>query len=404
MASFSLSAFKIRLIYSILNDCFNKDIPLDQSYAQHFKKIKLENDEQSLIIRLVNDLLRRLSLYTHVAGYKKIKDAKKHINKLICALHIIHNWPVPKDLNDCEDFSAKQAKIRLEEANNIDNFKYGCPAWLDTLCYKELGLSWQKEKETLGSEPKRFIRVNTLKTKLSALRTSLRTEHIKTALCENHPDALEVVGNAALFRTQSFKDGLFEQQDIGSQTIAPFLKITPGLKIIDACAGAGGKTLHLAALSEGKGSIIAMDDKEWKLKSLKERARRAGAFNIETRLIENSKVIKRLAGKADRVLLDVPCSGLGVLKRNFDTKWSDRTQEILELIDLQADILDRYSQMTAINGLLVYSTCSILPSENHKQIEKFLSNHPEFEFEEEVSIMPSEGGDGFYMARMKRIS
>lgn len=404
MASFSLSSFKIRLIYSILNDCFNNNTPLDQSYAQHFKKIKLENDEQSLIIRLVNDIVRRLNYYCHIAGYKKVKDVKRHINKLICALHLEHKWPVPRDLPDCEDFSIKQAKIRMEEANQIDNLKYGCPAWLDTLCYKELNEKWQPEKEVLAQEPKRFIRVNTLKTTVEDLRKNLSANKIKSTTYDNAPDALEIVGNAALFRTQAFKDGWFEQQDLGSQLIAPFLQVKPGMRVIDACAGAGGKTLHLSALMKGKGTLIAMDDKEWKLRALKERAKRAGAFNIETRHIDSTKVIKRLAETADRVLLDVPCSGLGVLKRNFDTKWTDRTQEILELIDIQADILDRYSQMTSVGGLLVYSTCSILPSENHNQIKKFLKNHPEFVFEEEVNVMPSMGGDGFYMARMKRIS
>ncbi len=153
----------------------------------------------------------------------------------------------------------------------------------------------------------------------------------------------------------------------------------------------------------GKGTLIAMDDKEWKLKALKERAKRAGAFNIETRHIDNLKVIKRLNQSADFVLLDVPCSGLGVLKRNFDTKWQDRTIEIQELINIQADILDKYSQMTVKNGTLVYSTCSILPSENQNQIAKFLEKHKDFILEEDRTVLPSEGGDGFYMARLKRL-
>jgi 16S rRNA (cytosine967-C5)-methyltransferase len=176
------------------------------------------------------------------------------------------------------------------------------------------------------------------------------------------------------------------------------------MRVVDACAGAGGKTLHLSALMQGKGMLIAMDNKEWKLKALKDRAKKAGAFNIETRVIDNLKVIKRLKDTADRVLLDVPCSGLGVLKRNFDSKWIDSTQSIMELIEIQESILENYSQMLKVDGYLVYSTCSILPSENQKQIEKFLAKNPNFILEEDRQIMPSEGGDGFYMARLKRIS
>ncbi len=403
MASFSLSSFKIRLIYSILNDVFNKDKTLDQTYAYHFHKIKLESKEQALIIQLVNDILRRLNYYCYIAGYKKIKDVKRHINALICALHIEHQWPVPKNLPDTEKFSVNSAKARHSEAQEIPELKYGIPTWLDNLCKKELGEIWNTEKLCLSTEPKRYIRINTLRTTVTEAKAQLKKENIKFTEIENLPTTLCIEGNAPLFRTQAFKNGFFEQQDIGSQYIAPFLGVKPGKRVIDACAGAGGKTLHLAALMNGKGTLIAMDDKEWKLKALKERAKRAGAFNIETRHIDNLKVIKRLNQSADFVLLDVPCSGLGVLKRNFDTKWQDRTIEIQELINIQADILDKYSQMTVKNGTLVYSTCSILPSENQNQIAKFLEKHKDFILEEDRTVLPSEGGDGFYMARLKRL-
>ena len=125
-----------------------------------------------------------------------------------------------------------------------------------------------------------------------------------------------------IFTRQQFKDGLFEVQDAGSQLIAPFIQPLSGQRVIDACAGGGGKTLHLAALMQNKGRIIALDTEAWKLDELKKRARRAGASDIiETRVIDSSKVIKRLENSADRVLLDVPCSGLGVLRRNPDAKW-----------------------------------------------------------------------------------
>jgi hypothetical protein len=123
-----------------------QNLPLDQVYANHFKKIKLETDEQSLIVNLVNDLMRRLNYYTYVAGYHKVKDGKKHINKLICALHVIRKWPVPKDLKDCDDFNPKLAKLRMQEADEIPNLKDGCPAWIDALCKKELGDAWDNEK------------------------------------------------------------------------------------------------------------------------------------------------------------------------------------------------------------------------------------------------------------------
>ena len=163
--------------------------------------------------------------------------------------------------------------------------------------------------------------------------------------------------------------------------------------------------MHLAALSGGKGSLIAMDVAEWKLHNLKLRARRNSVFNVETRLIESSKTIKRLNESADRVLLDVPCSGLGVLKRNPDIKWADTPSRLSNIYKTQEEILESYSRMVKKGGKLVYSTCSIMPVENELQVKKFLKNHPDdFVLEEEKTIYPSETGfDGFYMARLVRL-
>ncbi|MCZ8215023.1 MAG: class I SAM-dependent methyltransferase, partial [Cyclobacteriaceae bacterium] len=188
----------------------------------------------------------------------------------------------------------------------------------------------------------------------------------------------------------------------GSQAIAPFLQVEPGMRVIDACAGAGGKTLHLAALMQNKGRIISMDTEEWKLTELKLRARRAGVGNVETRVIESTKTIKRMEKMGDRVLLDVPCSGLGVLRRNPDAKWKLSPEFIEKVIDLQKNILHDYSMMVKPGGKLVYSTCSLMPTENEKQVATFLANNPDFTLEEEKHIWPSEGFDGFYMARVVR--
>jgi 16S rRNA (cytosine967-C5)-methyltransferase len=198
---------------------------------------------------------------------------------------------------------------------------------------------------------------------------------------------------------------LFEQQDAGSQKVAAALAVEPGMRVIDACAGAGGKTLHIAAAMQGKGRLIAMDVEQWKLENLKERARRAGAHNIETRVIEDSKTIKRLKESADRVLLDVPCSGLGVLKRNPDTKWKDTAERLAPLVKLQAEILESYSRMVKVGGILVYATCSILPMENRHQIDAFLAKNDRFRLIEDETISPADTGfDGFYLARLERIA
>lgn len=277
------------------------------------------------------------------------------------------------------------------------------PDWLDTVGEKELGKAWPQELHALNEEAKVVLRVNTLKIKRADLQHQLADEEIETHAPKEFPDALLLDERQNIFTRQQFRDGMFEVQDAGSQLIAPFLRAEPGMRVIDACAGAGGKTLHLASILQNKGKIIAMDTEAWKLEELKKRARRAGATNIEPRVIDSSKVIKRLAGSADRVLLDVPCSGLGVLKRNPDAKWKLSADFIEDVKRTQQKILNDYSLMLKPGGALVYSTCSIFPSENEKQVDEFLQTHSsEFSLVEQKTILPSQGFDGFYMAYMVR--
>ncbi|MFQ3576652.1 MAG: RsmB/NOP family class I SAM-dependent RNA methyltransferase, partial [Cytophagales bacterium] len=181
---------------------------------------------------------------------------------------------------------------------------------------------------------------------------------------------------------------------------------TKGSREVDACAGAGGKTLHISNLMQNSGQIVALDTEEWKLTELKLRARRAGAGNIETRLIDSNKVIKRLEGSADFLLLDVPCSGLGVLKRNPDAKWKLKPGFLDDVRTKQAEILDNYCTIVKNTGVMVYATCSLLPSENQNQIERFLKteNGKQFEKINEQILLPSKHlTDGFYMCKLKRI-
>jgi 16S rRNA (cytosine967-C5)-methyltransferase len=228
---------------------------------------------------------------------------------------------------------------------------------------------------------------------------------IETEFLEEQADALVLKERSNVFLTQAFKDGLFEVQDANSQWVAPFLDVAPGMRVIDTCAGAGGKTLHLAALMQNKGQLIAMDLYESKLKQLKLRAKRNGAFNIEYRIIESTKTIKKLHEKADRVLIDAPCSGLGVLKRNPDAKWKLQPEFIAEIRQVQANVLENYSKMVKPGGKLVYATCSILPSENRQQVEIFLTTDigKNFTFTAEKAFYAhSSGFDGFYMALLER--
>lgn len=281
--------------------------------------------------------------------------------------------------------------------------EHSVPEWLVEILEQELGSVWEREVIALNEQASTILRANTLKISPKSLVDELACENISAFTINGYPDAVQLEEKKNVFLTSAFKDGFFEVQDASSQKIGRFLEVAEGQRVVDACAGAGGKTLHLSALMKNKGQIIALDIFEWKLAELKRRAKRAGAHNIETRLISDNKVIKRLHEKADRLLIDAPCSGLGVLKRNPDSKWKIDTEFIDRIKVEQQKILQDYSKMLKKGGKMIYATCSILPSENNLQVEKFLSNNPDFRLIKDEKIMPSQGYDGFYMAFIERI-
>ncbi|HEX6890479.1 MAG TPA: methyltransferase domain-containing protein [Chryseolinea sp.] len=322
--------------------------------------------------------------------------------KLLGGWCVLNKVPLP-DWEEFNDLNEKKIFQRLEKMNAIRRFRESIPDWLDALGETELPDRWDKELHALNEEARVVLRTNLLKTSKRELQQQLEETGIATELLVDFPEALMLQQRQNIFGHHAFKEGYFEVQDAASQTIAPYLNVEPGMRVIDACAGAGGKSLHLAAIMKNKGRIIAMDVESHKLEELKKRARRAGVDNLETRVIESSKTIKRLENAADRLLLDVPCSGLGVLKRNPDAKWKLSPEFINNVRDLQQHIINDYSTMLKPGGIMVYSTCSILPSENGKQVERFLqANQNKFELVDEKMCWPSDGFDGFYMAKIQK--
>ena len=309
------------------------------------------------------------------------------------------------ELPDWEEFARLQPeKIRGKYENITDpGLLESIPEWLQTLGSQELGEKWEAEIHALNEEAEVVLRVNPLTTTRERLKNLLEAEGIRSYLVKGYPDALVLEERQNVFRHPSFKEGLFEVQDASSQLVAAALQVEPGMRVIDACAGAGGKSLHLAALMGNKGKVISMDVEEWKLQQAKLRARRNGVSIFEPKIIEGSKTIKRLKESADRLLLDVPCSGLGVLRRNPDTKWKLSLESLEKVQKTQQELLQAYPSMLKKGGQLVYATCSILPSENEEQIKKFLASEAgkDFELIEDRKVLAQESGfDGFYIARL----
>lgn len=392
-------------VIDALNMIFNENEYADKVIEKVLKYDKRWGArDRAFIAETTYEIVRYKRLYAEIAEVHE-PYSRPHLFRLFAVWAVLRGITLP-DWKQLEQTPIRRIKGRFDELSKIRKIRESFPDWMDVLGEKSLGTElWNKESKALNQQAEVVLRTNTLKTNRSSLRSALAKEEIQTLELPKHPDALKLVERKNVFTTQSFKDGLFEVQDASSQLVAAYLDVKPGQRVVDACAGAGGKTLHLASLMQNKGQLIAMDIYESKLKKLKVRARRNGVHNMETRTIENSKVIKKLHAKADRVLLDAPCSGLGVIRRNPDSKWKLQPEFLDKIKGVQQQILQDYSKMVKPGGKMVYATCSILPEENTEQVKRFMDSEigKDFSFIKEANIYASKSGfDGFYMALLER--
>lgn len=382
---------------------FNENKQADKVLKDTLKRDKRWGSrDRSFIAETTYDIVRWKRLYAEIAEVKEPFD-RANLFRLFAVWATLNGIKIP-DWPQFEATPTRRIKGKFDELSKIRKYRESIPDWLDKLGEAELGKKWTSEIAALNQLADVVLRVNTLKASVKEVQNELFDQDIDTVTIEGYPYALKLKQRANVFITDAFKKGWFEVQDASSQKVAEILNPKPGMRVIDACAGAGGKSLHLAALMENKGQVIALDIYGNKLKELKRRARRNGAHNIETRLIDSTKVIKKLKGSADKVLIDAPCSGLGVLKRNPDAKWKLQPEFLNTIKDTQQEILTSYSNMVKPGGQLVYATCSILPSENSEQVSTFLSSEAgkNFSLVNEEKIYASKSGfDGFYIALLQ---
>ncbi len=367
----------------------------DRVLEKIFKTNKvLGSRDRGFIAESVYNILRYYRLYSFVT------EPESNWWKIFTAYSIDKQIELP-DWQEFNKINQNEIRQKFEKAHKIRVIRESIPDWMDQLGSQELKEQWDIELQALNQMAPVILRTNTLKTTKENLQKQLEDLNFKSTISEQHPDALILKDRKNVFKTDLFLKGLFEIQDASSQQVAFFCDVKEGMRVIDACAGAGGKSLHLATLMKNKGQVLSLDTEEWKLSELKKRAKRNSINIIETRCISSSKIIKRLDATADRVLLDVPCSGLGVLRRNPDAKWKLSEEFIKRIRTTQSEILQSYSRMLKPNGKLIYCTCSILPSENQIQIQNFLHNNPQWQLEDEKIILPSVSGfDGFYMGKL----
>ncbi|MGO4913628.1 RsmB/NOP family class I SAM-dependent RNA methyltransferase [Leeuwenhoekiella sp. W20_SRS_FM14] len=393
------------LVFAVVDgliEIFNEGSYADKVISKQLKRDKRWGSrDRSFVAETTYDIVRWKRLYAEIAEVKEPID-RKDIWRMFAVWCTLKGIKLP-DWPQFEDTPTRRIKGRFDELSKIRKLRESIPDWLDELGEKELGDKWDVEIASLNKQAPVVLRANRLKGDIDTLRAALVEEGHETETLKAYPDALQLQERGNVFATEAFKNGLFEVQDASSQLVGPYLGVEPGMRVVDACAGAGGKTLHLAAQMDNKGQLIALDIYANKLKELKRRARRAGAHNIETRTIDSTKVIKKLYNSADRLLIDAPCTGLGVLSRNPDAKWKLQPDFVAKIQETQQALLVDYSRIVKPGGKMVYATCSILPSENQEQVKKFLKTEEgrEFKIEKQKTILSSESGyDGFYMCLM----
>ena len=318
---------------------------------------------------------------------------------------------------------AKPKTISVESVIQRIGIEYSFPDWMVERFIEQYGES-EAEKicSSLNEQAPLTLRVNTLKASVEQCQEELQKQGVETTRTSLSPVGLNITKRINVFSLPVFRDGWFEVQDEGSQLLPIFLDPKPNAKILDVCAGAGGKTLELAALMKNRGEIFATDINGFRLEELRKRTKRAGVQNVRVQEIEAIEdLVDRYKAFFDIVFVDAPCSGLGTIRRNPGMKWMVTEQTVKEVSEKQKAILHSSVPLVKPEGKLVYATCTLLRQENEAVIEEFLMLHPEFtivKLNADMPLVQSVGGtstdsffklfphiqktDGFFCAVLKK--
>lgn len=356
--------------------------------------------QRSLVAETVYGVVRHLRRILWALGERETFELEQ-VGTCIRAWWVLHEVPLPPTLR--RGIPPRQSLLKRWDAPPSRAVGYSIPDWLDHYGATQCGERWETILASLQEPPQLVLRTNTLQTSRTELLTILEQHSIAAAAHPYAPEAIQLERHANVFTTEPFHDGMFEMQDAASQAMAHLLGPAPGMRVVDACAGSGGKTLHLAALMQNKGRIIALDTAAWKLHELRRRAARAGVSIIEPRPITSTKTIKRLEGRAERLLLDLPCSGSGVWRRNPDGKWHLEPEDLTRLEQQQRDILLRYLPMLAPGGRALLCTCSIFPVEGERHLDWLVPRCPPLRILAHGRFDPADHStDGFFWALLQR--
>ena len=370
--------------------------PADDVAADYFRRRRyIGSKDRAQVSRHVYSVLRHratLDWWVDRAGKGDIRIAPR--SRIMAALAIAEGEPETEIVASFDGGRFRPAALAPAEEQLVHGLAgrslrhpampravaNDVPDWLLRYLEAVYGGRLEEEMAALNATAPVDLRVNLIKTDRAGAIGSLAAEGVRAEPTPWSPAGLRLLERVPLSGLAAFKDGLIEVQDEGSQLAALLLGAKPGMRVVDFCAGAGGKTLALAAAMKNRGKIVACDTAGWRLDRSGQRLRRAGASNVERHALasERDPWVKRHAKSFDRVLVDAPCLGVGSWRRNPDAKWRSTPQDLAELEVRQHDILASAARLVKPGGRLAYVTCSLLREENEAQAERFLAETPDF--------------------------
>ena len=384
-----LAAMRVEQVQRVLGEVLQWAEPADVVLSHWLRaNPKLGGRDRSELAEAVYDVLRHLRRYRRMAE-SGVGNAERRL--AILGVAATRGEAALQDGLLPDEAEWLGHVLRIDPATLAAEVRYSMPDWL----LERLAPMQDAEAlmQALNQPASLDLRVNPLKAERDAMVTTLRAipqaARFEPGPMTYSPWGIRVLGHPSVNRWEQFTDGSLEVQDEGSQLLALLVGPKRGEMIIDFCAGAGGKTLLLGALMRSTGRLYAFDVSAGRLARAKPRFARSGLSNVVPVVIdsENDTRVKRLAGKAQRVLVDAPCSGIGTLRRNPDLKWRQHPAALAELTDLQHRILKSAARCVAPGGRLVYATCSLLDEENVRQAERFLAEHPDFECVDAAALL-----------------
>lgn len=434
------------LAFKVLVDIESNNNYSNISINKHFKNVDISNNERGLATEIIYGVVEKKIYLDYIINklskikVQKLSNYVKIFLRMgiyqIVFLDISDYASVNETVNLAKKYDKKSSgfvnailrnlirnkseilKIDAENENMYYSIKYSYSPWMIKTFIKDFGKEFTEDLlETNNEKPNLYIRINTLKTTREELMKKLDKIGIKSYKVNDIEEALRVENLKNIENNDLFKKGFFTIQDISSMIASKVMNPSKNSRVLDLCSAPGGKTTHIATLMENTGEVVSRDIFDHKLKLIKNSVDRLELTNVTIEKSDASIIDKNIIEKFDYVLCDVPCSGLGIIKRKPEIKYKSK-EEIKDLPKLQYDILENASKYLKVGGTLIYSTCTILDSENISNVYKFLENNKNFELskinEVNIDLENQENGylkiypnihnmDGFFIAKLKKV-